>query len=166
MVKNRFFLDIDKEEQWLNELAQSGYCLTHRFFYMYTFEQSDERYTYYVDHRFLRHNYQEFCNFLQELNVQFVTASLGWCYFRSKQDEQHAPIYTDTTSRKQYYLRMIAVLILVILFNLKIISHNSGPYIFNISFSIVANSLILCFSVLNILKYLKKISILSSKSTE
>lgn len=53
MEKNRFFLCVEKEEQWLNEMSDHGYNFIKKFGCTYGFEQVKERneYRYYVDIR-------------------------------------------------------------------------------------------------------------------
>lgn len=80
-VYSRFFMDIDKETKWLNDLSEKGYMLVKKDIFTYEFIESDEKHTYYIDQRFFRDDYGKFCDFLQEVNIEFVTKKMGWYYF-------------------------------------------------------------------------------------
>ena len=105
----KHFFDMDKEEQWLNEMADKGMVLTkigHGVFVQkYYFEKSDTAYTYRVD-------YSRDGAVMEEITapyVMFVTSSCdaeyvcwsdGKVYFRrSKEKGNFAKLYSDPKSR-------------------------------------------------------------------
>ncbi|MBR4095770.1 MAG: DUF2812 domain-containing protein [Oscillospiraceae bacterium] len=105
----KHFFDMDKEEQWLNEMADKGMVLTkigHGIFVQkYYFEKSDTAYTYRVD-------YSRDGAVMEEITapyVMFVTSSCdaeyvcwsdGKVYFRrAKEKGDFAKLYSDPKSR-------------------------------------------------------------------
>lgn len=50
MKKFKIYFDKDKEEEWLNEMAQNGYAFTSFFLGMYSFEKCEPgEYSYQID---------------------------------------------------------------------------------------------------------------------
>ncbi|MBQ8786234.1 MAG: DUF2812 domain-containing protein [Oscillospiraceae bacterium] len=105
----RHFFDMDKEEQWLNEMAEKGMVLTKIgggfFAQKYYFEKSDTAYTYRVD-------YSRDGAVMEEITapyVMFVTSSCdaeyvcwsdGKVYFRKAKEKGDFPkLYSDPKSR-------------------------------------------------------------------
>lgn len=105
----KHFFDMDKEEQWLNEMADKGMVLTKIgggfFVQKYYFEKSDTAYTYRVD-------YSRDGAVMEEITapyVMFVTSSCdaeyvcwsdGKVYFRrAKEKGDFAKLYSDPKSR-------------------------------------------------------------------
>ncbi len=105
----KHFFDMDKEEQWLNEMADKGMVLTkigHGIFVQkYYFEKSDTAYTYRVD-------YSRDGAVMEEITapyVMFVTSSCdaeyvcwsdGKVYFRRANKKGDFPkLYSDPKSR-------------------------------------------------------------------
>ncbi len=105
----RHFFDMDKEEQWLNEMAEKGMVLTKIgggiFMQKYYFEKSDTAYTYRVD-------YSRDGAVMEEITapyVMFVTSSCdaeyvcysdGKVYFRRAKEKGDFPkLYSDPKSR-------------------------------------------------------------------
>lgn len=105
----RHFFDMDKEEQWLNEMAEKGLVLTKIvggfFMQKYYFEKSDTAYTYRVD-------YSRDGAVMEEITapyVMFVTSSCdaeyvcfsdGKVYFRRTKEKGDFPkLYSDPKSR-------------------------------------------------------------------
>lgn len=162
MEKSKLFLDVDKETKWLNEMAERDYRFTGKSFWTYQFEEDKDKYTYYIDVRFLMKKKQseEFCQFIDSCNVRVVKKQLGLYYFEADYDSDADGIeafYTDRKSIITYYLRNILILIILIFLNISIISNGGGPYFLNISFPLAANSIIMCVAVTVIAKHLKQI---------
>lgn len=105
----KHFFDMDKEEQWLNEMADKGMMLTKIgggfFVQKYYFEKSDTAYTYRVD-------YSRDGAVMEEITapyVMLVTSSCdaeyvcwsdGKVYFRrAKEKGDFAKLYSDPKSR-------------------------------------------------------------------
>ena len=105
----KHFFDMDKEEQWLNEMAEKGMVLTKIgggfFRQKYYFEKSDTEYTYRVD-------YSRDGAVMEEITapyVMFVTSSCdaeyvcwadGKVYFRREKAKGDFPkLYSDPKSR-------------------------------------------------------------------
>ncbi|NCB92697.1 MAG: DUF2812 domain-containing protein [Clostridia bacterium] len=165
MEKTKFFLDIDKEEKWLNEMTQDGkYRFTKKsgFTYYFTENATGTTYHYLVDQRLFSKNNQQFCDFLADMNLTLVTRQCGWYYFETTDPDSAVSIYTDSLSKIKYYIRMIGVLFILMLFNISIIQkgNDNGALFFNISFPMAVNVIILICCLITTGKYLYRILIL------
>ena len=103
--------------------------------------------------------------FLDELNIRLIKKQFGYYYFEADAAGEVQGIYTDAKSKKELYIRCILFLVVLGLLNISIINHANGPYIFNLSIPIVVNGIVLLFVVVEMINYLKKIFLLSSKRT-
>lgn len=105
----KHFFDMDKEEQWLNEMADKGMVLTkigHGIFVQkYYFEKSDTAYTYRVDYsrdgavmEEITAPYVMFV--ISSCDAEYVCWSDGKVYFRrAKEKGDFAKLYSDPKSR-------------------------------------------------------------------
>lgn len=164
MVKNRFFLDIEKENKWLNQLSSEGFRLVDKSWFTYKFEACQaNHYSYHVEKRsiFETKENNSYAHFLNELDIELVTEQWGWYYFEQHTNGEPFKIYTDAPSKIKYYRRMFPVFMLIALINISIINSHltepTGPWIFNISVSYVSNILILLAIIATSIKYIKRI---------
>lgn len=161
MEKNKMFFDIEKETKWLNKLAKEGYRLTHKKWFTYYFKKCEAgKYLYQVERRkpFTAEENKDYIDFASSLNINTVSTQWGWFYFEKENDGKEFNIFSDAPSKISHYKNLILTLIMIGLFNFSILNSNPrGPYIFNISFPIVANSTMLIAIVFTIIKYIIKI---------
>ncbi len=161
MEKNKIFFDIEKEVKWLNTLASEGYRLTHKKWFTYYFKKCEKgAYLYQVERRkpFTAEENKDYMDFASSLNINTVSTQWGWFYFEKENDGKEFNIFSDVPSKISHYKNLIITLLMIGLFNFSILnSHPRGPYIFNISFPFVANSIMLIAIVVTIVKYLLKI---------
>ena len=101
--------NFDKEEQWLNAMAQSGWVLESVGFVKYNFVRCEPgEYTV----RLEMHNHdEEYISFMEETGAEYVGRMMTWVYFRKKvTDGECFDIYSDKTSKIKYFERIAGVL--------------------------------------------------------
>lgn len=109
LIKCKLYFDKDKEEQWLNEMADKGWNMKKSCLGIYIFEHSDKRqYTYRID--ILPEDEQEkeeYLTFLKEEgDIEIVQQRLFWVVLRKLSDKGVFELYSDAESKKQQYRKM------------------------------------------------------------
>ena len=89
--------DFDKEEMWLNKMADQGWVLDGIGFFGYKFIQCDsEEYT--VRHEM--HGFDEkYIDFMRETGAEYVGRMGQWIYFRKKVSDGEFNIFSDIESK-------------------------------------------------------------------
>ncbi|MBS6508463.1 MAG: DUF2812 domain-containing protein [Paraclostridium bifermentans] len=161
MNKSKLFFDIEKETKWLNSLAKQGYRLTGKSWFTYSFKPCEkDAYIYQVEKRkpFTSDENLDYIDFISSLDINTVAIQWGWFYFEKENDGKEFEIFSDIQSKISHYKNLIFTLLIIVFFSLSILSSGvQGPYILNISFPLVANSLIVLLSGFTTIKYLIKI---------
>ena len=161
MNKSKIFFDIEKETKWLNSLAKQGYRLTGKSGFTYRFKMFEKgAYIYQVEKRkpFTSDKNLDYIDFISNLDINTVAIQWGWFYFEKENDGKDFELFTDIQSKISHYKNLIFTLLIIGFFSLSILSSGvQGPYILNISFPLVANSLIVLFAAFTIIKYFIKI---------
>ncbi len=112
MKKLNFFVDFDKEETWLNQMAAEGHLLS----------KADMSYTFTpiqpgsavvrIDHRssMRRDAFDDYLRLFEDAGWQHLEGSKGGGpqYFASFSDDANADIFSDAASKAQRYRRSIA----------------------------------------------------------
>lgn len=102
------FRDLEKEEEWLNEMSEKGLALKKIkwgfFADKYIFEHCDKKYTYREDYNIddaLEELTSPYIKFVTETyGCEFVCLANGKVYFRKSADKgDFPPVYTDINSR-------------------------------------------------------------------
>lgn len=162
----RFFVDLEREEAWLNRQADKGYMLVKKWFLCYEFQKSDTKYRYHIDPCVYRKDWNAYVSFLEECRMTLVSKSMGCCYFKSRSEDNVQELYTDCPSQRSYYWRRIWLLLVLLLLSLSVIARGRGPYLCNISISVTTNIVIAALCSLNLFKCVQKISQLSKELYE
>ena len=122
MIKRRIFINYEKEEKWLNEMAQKGYHLVKYSLTKYTFEEGEAgKYIYliqYVGNNTDEEN-EEYFQIMKDSNVELITYAMNWAIFRKKTEDGPFNIFSDYASKIQHYYsisKMLGILTLVNLF--------------------------------------------------
>ena len=109
-VINRIFLDYEKEEKWLNEMAVKGFALTDYFYIRYVFDKCEPgEYTYRIELLENHHGHPEskrYIAFMEESGAEHVASYMRWVYFRMKTADGRFDIYSDTESKMMHYKRI------------------------------------------------------------
>ncbi len=89
--------EFEKEEQWLNTMAQSGWLLDKVGFCTFHFIPcTPGEYTV----RLEMHNYDEaYLSFMQETGAEYIGRMVQWIYFRKKVQYGEFNIFSDLDSR-------------------------------------------------------------------
>lgn len=97
------YWNFENEEKWLNEMAQSGYCLIHYSWCKYVFEDCEKgEYIYrleYLEHDFSDIRTIKYIEFLEDIGVEYVSHYMRWVYFRKKANDGPFEIYSDIDSK-------------------------------------------------------------------
>lgn len=89
--------DFDKEEEWLNSMAQEGWALTKVGFCKYVFERTEPG-EYII--RLEMHDYEdEYIGFMRDTGAEYVGRVLQWLYFRKKAELGEFELFSDIDSR-------------------------------------------------------------------
>ncbi len=110
MIKFRFYLDFDREEAWLNNMARNGFELVNTGFW-YTFQRC-EPFTavYRIDHRMFnsRKEFHNYCTLFEDSGWQHVAGgwNSGTQYFRQINPSAGAEIFSDDYSKAGRFKRM------------------------------------------------------------
>lgn len=97
-IKKWFWVwDFEKEEIWLNQMAQSGWVLDGVGFCKYHFVQCEPgEYTVRLE---MHEADDEYMNFMAETGAEFVGRMVQWVYFRKKAEMGAFDIFSDIDSR-------------------------------------------------------------------
>lgn len=139
--KFKIFMHFEKEEAWLNKMAQKGLHLVDYKFGRYYFDQGTPgEYIYRLEMLDTWPNDEkskEYIEFMADSNVELVTTYNTWIYFRKKAESEPFEIYTDIPSRIKHYEKIARVFGVVSLINIVIALFNLNISKFNMFFSFV-----------------------------
>ena len=89
--------EFDKEEQWLNTMAQSGWVLDSVGFCKYNFVKCEPgEYTVRLE---MHDPDDEYVAFMEETGAEFIGRMVKWIYFRKKALDGPFEIFSDIDSR-------------------------------------------------------------------
>lgn len=89
--------EFEKEERWLNEMAQEGWALKQAGFCTYTFEPCEPGE--YIIRLEMIDNSPAFQSFMEELDAEAVGKCVNWAYFRRKAELGEFNMFSDIDSR-------------------------------------------------------------------
>lgn len=116
--------EFEKEEQWLNQMAQIGWVLEKTSFATYCFRRCEPD-TYTIRLEF--HPYDEsYIQFMTETNAEYIgRMGCQWLYFRKKSEYGEFDIFSDLDSRIKHLNKISRVLSIIAVANLIIGLANS-----------------------------------------
>jgi len=89
--------EFEKEEQWLNTMAQSGWLLNEVGFCTYQFIPcTPGEYTVRLE---MRDHDNAYISFMQETGAEYIGRMVKWIYFRKKTQDGIFDIFSDIDSR-------------------------------------------------------------------
>lgn len=114
MNKYKFFINFDKEENWLNDMARQGYRFTKKTSFGYTFEwDKPERATIKMDYRTFKkqEDFEDYCALFEDSGWEHIagTRSLGYQYFKKTDKGGSEEIFSDVDSKAGRYKRLAAM---------------------------------------------------------
>ena len=99
----------DKEEEWINSMAQEGWTLKKVGFCKYEFERTEPGE--YITRLALHDADEEYMELMRESGAEYVGRVLQWLYFRKKAELGEFELFSDIDSRIAHLNRISCVLI-------------------------------------------------------
>lgn len=113
VIRKMFWMwSLDKEEQWLNEMAEKGLCLVSAGFFRYEFQECYPG-EYIIRNDYLEHDSDhpksvEYIRFFEETGAEHIATRGAFVYFRKRRSlDGSFELYSDKTSRIKYYNRVL-----------------------------------------------------------
>lgn len=104
------FVDYEKEEIWLNEMAAKGLAMVNYTFCKYTFEDCEPgEYQYRIellDNLPSHAESRKYISFMNENGAEHICTYVRWVYFRAKAGEYTFNIYSDMESKINHFRRI------------------------------------------------------------
>ena len=98
-----FVWDFEKEERWLNEMAQEGWVLDNTGFSFYTFVRCEPG-EYII--RLEMNPSSDYRAFIKELGAEYIGSYVNWVYFRRKAELGSFELLSDIDSRLTHLKRI------------------------------------------------------------
>ena len=119
--------EFDKEERWLNTMAQQGWVLDKLGFCRYEFVRCEPgAYTVRLE---MREHDEAYLSFMADTGAEYVGRMMKWIYFRKKTEDGPFELFSDLESRISYLDKMCRLLRGVGLANLLIgLANSINPY--------------------------------------
>ena len=175
MVSNVYkiiFADMEKEEEWLNEMAQKGFNFMDNFIIRYTFsEGTPNEYIYRIEMLENSSSHpvsRQYFKFLEETGVECVSTSGKWAYFRKKAADGPFDLYSDSEAKIKHYKRTMSYVLTLLFINLIILGMNLTIGITrNLPLNIILSVAVFFFTILllrNLFHNIKKVKELKEDS--
>jgi len=113
----RIFLDYEKEEAWVNTMAEQGWHLKHAMVGKFIFEKGEPG-QYIYRNELVKGKSQDYYDFLETMNIEFVSKFGGWAYYRKCKSEGPFELFSDSSSKIKYLKSINRLFISVTLLNL------------------------------------------------
>lgn len=102
--------DFDKEEKWLNKMADMGWSLVSCHYISYEFEKTEpQAYTYRIEllENHINHaESQAYLEFLEETGAEQIGSWIRWVYLRKKRELGTFELFSDFDSRITHLKRI------------------------------------------------------------
>lgn len=119
-VMYRLYLDYEKEEKWINEMAAQGWHLEKFSFGRFTFTKGEPG-AFIYRNEFISgmstKEMKDYFEFLKDSGITIINELGGWVYMKKAAVEGPFEIYTDTKSKIAYYKRMLNIFLLLFFVN-------------------------------------------------
>ena len=112
MIKYRYYIDNQKEQDWLNKLSKQGWALKKFFLGFYKFEKCEPgEYEYQIDLMPEGVDKQDYYDFMEEAGVEIVCRWYYWVFLRKKSSSNgEFKLYSDRESLKGHYQSIVKFL--------------------------------------------------------
>ncbi|TFD94348.1 DUF2812 domain-containing protein [Jeotgalibacillus sp. R-1-5s-1] len=111
MKRFKVFLDVEKEEQWLNEQLEKGYrCTNISGLGIYTFEKTEKKYVMRLDYQadLSKRRLEEYKGIYEDFGWSYVKGfALNGIRYWQKEDDGQNEIFSDRESTVHYYRRLM-----------------------------------------------------------
>ncbi len=165
VVKRRWYYNFEKEENWLNEMAEKGLNLVKYSFLKYTFEEGEkDQYIYRIQYVGYKNEEEadDYFQFMAENDVELITYEQGWAIFRREKTKGPFHIFTDRSSKLKHYKTIVKTFAILAAVNLFLGLFNLMFYEFNRYISIVSFTVVILLVVV-ISNYMKRINELNKE---
>lgn len=167
----KLFVNYEKEEKWLNEMAAKGMHLVDYSIGRYLFEEGQPgEYVYRIE---LLENMpsnaesRAYIKFMEDSGIECVASYFRWVYFRKKASEGAFDLYSDYDSRIKHYKKVSLLVGVVWTMNLIVALYNSligfllhdQVLYLNLYLSLLNWFIVIVFTRM-LISYLKKVRIL------
>jgi len=115
----RFFLDYEKEEAWVNDMAEQGWHLKRTMVGYFIFEKGEPG-QYIYRNELVKGKKQDYYDFLETMNIEFVSKFGVWAYYRKKKSEGPFELFSDSSSKIKYLTSISRLFIAITFLNLLI----------------------------------------------
>lgn len=127
-IIRRVFLNVEKEEAWINEMSAKGLHLVRYTFMRYEFEEGlPGEYIYRIqllDGMAKSNKSMKYIQFMEDMGADCIFTYNRWVIFRKKAEEGNFELYSDMGSRISYYRNLLSLLNWIMLFNIMAIILN------------------------------------------
>ncbi len=114
--------DFDREEAWLNEMANRGFALCGYSFCRYEFERCKPgEYGVRIElleQRLTNPVSQQYIRFVEETGAEQVASYMQWVYFRKKRSDGPFDLFSDLESRIKHLQRIWRLMVPLLVVNL------------------------------------------------
>lgn len=137
-----FVWDFEKEERWLNEMAQEGWVLDNTGFSFYTFVRCEPG-EYII--RLEMNPSSDYRAFVKELGAEYIGGCVNWVYFRRKAELGSFELLSDIDSRLTHLSQINRMLSLICLANLILgIMNSLNQALLRLAEPVVRSNALLC----------------------
>lgn len=162
------FADMEKEEAWINEMAEQGYNFIDNVFIRYSFSEGvPNEFIYRIELLENRPSHPlslQYFRFLSETGVECVSTAGRWAYFRKKVADGPFDLYTNIDEKIKHYKRNLSYVSTILIFNLIILGLNlfigfakKLPANISISISVLFFTSLLLKAIYNYWKRIKEL---------
>ena len=146
-VIHKWFLDWEKEEKWVNEMAAKGLALTAIGLGRFEFEECDPgeyRYRCELLKNLPNHpESEQYIRFVESTGAEHAASWMRWVYFRKKTADGEFELFSDNASKISHLGTILALIGVITLLNLF-----AGAY--NIILALVFSSPVNLMGIFNI----------------
>lgn len=149
MIKFKFFLDKDMEEDWINSYAQEGWRLKKFFMGFYTFEKYEsEKYCYAID---LLESWtgdrEQYEKFMSDMDIKVVCQWWRWVFLEKIASDKPFQLYSDNESITKYYMNIrklfsFILVIEIVCLTIELISYANSKEPIILFFAILISAII------------------------
>ncbi|MFJ7952104.1 DUF2812 domain-containing protein [Lysinibacillus sp. NPDC096418] len=122
-IKFRFFIDHEKEEKWVNDMAEQGWHLKKFWPFVHVFEKGNPG-EYIYRNEMVMTRKKDYIEFLETMNLEHVHRFGFWSYFRKKRIDGPFDIYSDSTDKIRYLSKINSFFIPACILNIFVVIMN------------------------------------------
>lgn len=113
-IIHKWFMDWEKEEKWVNEMAAKGLAMTSIGFCRFEFEECmPGEYKYrceLLDNMPNHPESEKYIRFVEETGAEHVATWVRWVYFRKKAEDGEFELFSDNESKIRHLNRILLLL--------------------------------------------------------